>query len=139
MNTIISMSNFCEFETIDGFIYECKNCGNRIAVYDDYSDPPVFLCKNSLKRQDAATELEFVQKIKNFGKSVVNHALKGFPTCTEEQIVRRHNICMSCEYMKDNTCSKCGCPLIRNKVYVSKLAWADESCPIGKWTEETTS
>lgn len=136
MNTTAYMNNFCNFTTSDNINYECKKCGNRITVHDSYSVPPILPCKNSLTRSN---DLDFVTKVKNFGKAVVNHAVKGFPTCTEEQIITRHDICKSCEFMRDNTCTKCGCPLIRNKVYVSKLAWADESCPIGKWTKETTS
>lgn len=138
MNMTMQKSDivFCEFNTVDGLNYECKNCGNRITVYDEYDHPPIIPCQNSLKRDN---ELNFVEKVKNFGKAVVNHAVKGFPTCSQEQIIKRHNICMSCEFMKENTCIKCGCPLTRNKVYISKLAWADEECPVGKWLKEINS
>ena len=137
MSTTLHMSNFCDFTTIDNIVYECKNCGKRITVHDEYSTAPILLCQNSLKRDK--DQVSFVKKIKNFGAAVVNHMVSGFPTCTEEQIIKRHNICRSCEFMKKNTCTKCGCPLIRNKVYVSKLAWADQECPIGKWTKVTSS
>lgn len=134
MNMKIHDSLFCKFESSDGVNYECSNCGNRITVHDRYESPPMFPCANSLQRD--SDEIDFATKVKNFGKSVVNHAVKGFPTCTEEQIIKRHNICMSCPFMKDNTCTKCGCPITRNKVYVSKLAWADQECPEGKWPKE---
>ncbi|HTM54977.1 MAG TPA: hypothetical protein VL175_13170 [Pirellulales bacterium] len=31
-------------------------------------------------------------------------------------------------------CSQCGCPANdRLPKFVSKLAWADQECPVGKW------
>jgi hypothetical protein len=27
----------------------------------------------------------------------------------------------------------CGCPVVREKAFVSKLSWAGEKCPVGKW------
>ena len=137
MNMTTHNVSFCDFIKIENNSYECKNCGNIVTIYDSYGEPPIFPCQNSLKREKEP--LSFAKKVKNFGKSVVNHAIKGFPTCTEEQIIKRHNICMKCEHMQNNTCSQCGCPLMRNKMYVSKLAWADEECPVGKWGKETIS
>jgi len=32
------------------------------------------------------------------------------------------------------TCSQCGCPANdRLPKFVSKLAWADQECPMGRW------
>lgn len=53
--------------------------------------------------------------------------------CSQEQINDRMNICQSCEFFQNNTCLQCGCALSRDKVYMNKLLWADQSCPIGKW------
>lgn len=53
--------------------------------------------------------------------------------CTKEQIEERMNICQSCPFYENNTCLKCGCSLSRDQVYMNKLNWADQSCPIGKW------
>ena len=59
--------------------------------------------------------------------------------CSEDQINERMNICQGCEFFQNNTCLQCGCALSRDKVYMNKLLWADQSCPIGKWGPVTTS
>ena len=124
---------FCRFLSDNGLQYECANCGLKITVKDKGDLPPIFPCSKPLKREKGSDSISFGQKIKNFAKSFVDHASKGFPTCNEQQIIDRHNICIKCEFFKDDTCSKCGCPLTRNKQFLSKLAWSDQSCPIGKW------
>lgn len=53
--------------------------------------------------------------------------------CTQEEIDARMEICKSCEFFKNNTCMKCGCALSRERNYMNKLLWADQSCPIKKW------
>jgi hypothetical protein len=53
--------------------------------------------------------------------------------CTQEEIDARMDICKGCEFFKNNTCMKCGCALSREKNYMNKLLWADQSCPIKKW------
>jgi hypothetical protein len=133
MNTFDNMDNFCNFISKDLKSFECINCGRKIRSETEQSMMPIFLCDKTLKREDEDGELTFAQKIKNFAKASIDHMLDGMPMCTEEQIIQRHNICLGCEYFKDDTCTKCGCPLIRNKQFVSKLAWADQECPVGKW------
>lgn len=53
--------------------------------------------------------------------------------CTQEQIDARMDICKTCEFFKNNTCMKCGCALSRERNYMNKLLWVDQSCPIKKW------
>ena len=79
------------------------------------------------------TDVPFSQKLKNFTKSAVKHLASGAQLCTEEEVARRHAICQTCEFLKDGACRKCGCPVVREKKFISKLSWANESCPIGKW------
>lgn len=124
---------FCKFLSDDGKRYQCSNCGLKITVHNDGDPPPIFPCSKPLNRDNNSDDPSFSQRVKNFAKSFVDHATAGFPTCTDEQIIQRHNICTGCEFFKENTCSKCGCHLTRNKQFLSKLAWADQSCPIGKW------
>jgi hypothetical protein len=52
---------------------------------------------------------------------------------SDEEIIRRHDICLGCEHLVDNACTQCGCPISRVKGYASKLSWADSECPAGKW------
>jgi hypothetical protein len=83
----------------------------------------------------------FLKKLANFTRAALSHALAGAPTCSDEQIRERLTICRGCEHFipdSDNPeigeCSQCGCPASdRLPKFVSKLAWADQECPVGKW------
>jgi len=89
-----------------------------------------------LTRTDAPS---FLQKVKNFAVASAKHAAAGMPMASDEEIIRRHDICLGCEFLKNGACSKCGCPVVRTKQYVSKLSWADSECPVGKWGKESRS
>lgn len=84
------------------------------------------------------------QRILNFSKAAIAHALRGAPTCSDQEIARRHTICKTCELYRPDPnrpdvgiCAheSCGCGIHRDTSYLSKLAWADQSCPLGKWGE----
>lgn len=123
---------FCNFTTIDNLNFECANCGRILRSETPQTESPRFICSRPLKRIEGQ-EVSFAQKLKNFAKATADHVANGMPMCTEEEIIQRHNICLGCGFFKDDTCSKCGCPLIRTKQFVSKLSWADQECPVGKW------
>lgn len=89
--------------------------------------------KPDLTRIDAPS---FLTKVKNFAIASTKHVAAGMPMASDKEILRRHDICQTCEFFKNNSCQKCGCPIVRDKKYVSKLSWADSECPIGKWTKE---
>jgi len=59
--------------------------------------------------------------------------------CSQEQIDERMEICKGCEFYQNNTCLKCGCALSRERNYMNKLLWADQSCPVNKWGPVSTS
>jgi hypothetical protein len=82
------------------------------------------------------------RRLANFTLASIAHVLRGSPTCSQEQIDQRHAICMGCElYIPDpnnrlvGVCShkSCGCEVTRQDKFVSKLAWADQQCPLAKW------
>ena len=75
----------------------------------------------------------FLEKVKNLATAAAGHVAAGLPMCSDEEIIRRHDICLGCEFFKDDACTLCGCPLSRTFGYVSKLSWADQECPAGKW------
>jgi hypothetical protein len=75
----------------------------------------------------------FLEKAKNFAAATVQHVAAGMPMASDEEIVRRHDICLTCEHLQDGACNLCGCPVSRVAGYVSKLSWADQECPAGKW------
>ncbi len=74
-----------------------------------------------------------LERMGNFAKAAVSHVAAGAPRCTDEQVADRHAICTACEYFAANVCTKCGCGISRERAYISKLHWADQSCPVGKW------
>lgn len=85
-----------------------------------------------------APTLPLSQRIKNFASSAAKHLAAGLPMCSQEEIDRRYAICQGCEFHKDGACLKCGCPLVREKKFISKLSWAHEECPVGKWGKADT-
>jgi hypothetical protein len=34
---------------------------------------------------------------------------------------------------EDSTCMMCGCNVNNKKIFMNKLAWADQECPDKKW------
>lgn len=75
----------------------------------------------------------FIEKVRNFAAAAAGHVAAGLPMASDEEIIRRHDICLGCEFLQDNACTQCGCPVARVRGYVSKLSWADSECPVGKW------
>lgn len=75
----------------------------------------------------------FATKLQNFSVAAVSHLAAGMPMASHEEIIRRHDICLGCEHLKDSACKLCGCPISREFGYLSKLSWADQKCPAGKW------
>lgn len=77
-----------------------------------------------------------LQKIKTFIKALLFHVWSGFPKANQEQILERFKICsQGCDMYnkKDSTCLLCGCNVNDKKIFMNKLAWADQECPDGKW------
>jgi hypothetical protein len=119
---------FCDFVLIENNTYECYHCGNIVSSED--GDIPVLPC-SSLKL--SSKDVDLAEKIKNFSKSLIDHAKNNFGLCDNKQIEERFKICENCEYFNKSSCSMCGCPIIRTKNYISKLSWSSEKCPINKW------
>jgi hypothetical protein len=73
-------------------------------------------------------------KAANFAKSAAAHVAAGMPRASDAEIERRFAICQGCEFYDGKACTQCGCPVVRESRFVSKLAWANEKCPVGKWS-----
>ena len=73
------------------------------------------------------------RKAANFATSAARHVAAGMPRCTQEQVDARFAICQACELFDGRACTRCGCPIVREQAFVSKLSWANEQCPVGKW------
>ena len=74
-----------------------------------------------------------IKRVANFATAAAQHVAAGAPMASDEEIARRHAICVGCEFFDGKACMKCGCPIVREKQYLSKLSWADQACPVGKW------
>jgi len=76
-------------------------------------------------------------RLKTFAKSLFFHVYSGFPKSTKEEIIYRFNICTQCEMLdtKNGQCLMCGCNINTKKIFLNKLAWADQKCPLNKWQE----
>jgi len=72
-------------------------------------------------------------KAVNFATSAAAHIAAGAPRASDAEVERRFSICQGCEHYDGNACTKCGCPVVREQAYISKLSWANEKCPVGKW------
>lgn len=77
--------------------------------------------------------LTLIQKARNFAASAAKHVAAGMPQASEEEVARRFAICQTCEHYDGKDCRKCGCPVVRQKRFISKLSWSHEKCPVGKW------
>lgn len=124
----------CNFIKINEKILKCINCGIVLEINDDIYEDPIFPCFGAL-RDPIITSSSDIQKIKNEALEVKPEHIEVESMCSDEQILQRYSICGTCEFFTNNTCSKCGCLLSRNKVYMSKLTWKQESCPIDKWSK----
>jgi hypothetical protein len=117
--------------------------GHSFQVDGDYVVIPRGFAQRTNGQTQRPTSLQhaegvsFLDKVKNFTKAAVDHVAAGLPTCTDEEIERRYAICQGCEFFVNNSCGKCGCPISRDKKFVSKIAWADQKCPVGKWDSNT--
>lgn len=81
--------------------------------------------------------MNILKKLPIFFKSLLFHVWAGFPKCTKQEILERYDICQKCEFF-DNTkeqCLVCGCNVNKEKIFLNKLAWADQHCPQHKWSK----
>lgn len=99
--------------------------GDTITVDEMHKDYPRAKAQPSL-----------VQKAVNFAVAATKHIAAGAPMASGEEVARRFAICQQCQHFDGKACERCGCPVVRERQYVSKLSWADQSCPVGKWGPE---
>jgi hypothetical protein len=88
------------------------------------------------------------RRLLNFTVAAIQHFRAGMPTCTQEEIDARIAVCHGCELYKPSADNpdvghcrhkSCGCGITREARFVSKLAWRDQKCPLGKWPELTAA
>ena len=74
-----------------------------------------------------------LRKIINFIKALYFHIGAGLPKCSQQEINNRYKICTGCDMFHKNQCLECGCNVNNKKIFMNKLAWVDQHCPINKW------
>ena len=74
-------------------------------------------------------------RIVTFLKSLFWHIYRGFPKSSKQQILKRYGICCVCDFFddKESQCLQCGCNIKTTKIFINKLAWSDQKCPLNKW------
>lgn len=74
-------------------------------------------------------------KIRTFIKSLLWHVSRGLPKAPQNIIDYRYNICLQCPSYNhiDKQCNECGCNINDKSIFLNKLAWADQKCPLNKW------
>jgi hypothetical protein len=70
-----------------------------------------------------------LQKAANFAAAAAQHVAAGAPMASEAEVQRRHDICTACPHFDGRACGLCGCPVARERKWLSKLSWADQKCP----------
>lgn len=77
----------------------------------------------------------FLHKLLTFSKALFWHIYAGFPKSSQSLIDQRFDICSSCDMFDHNNsqCLHCGCNINKEKIFMNKLAWSDQKCPLEKW------
>ncbi len=92
--------------------------GDTITVDETHKDYP-----------KAKPQPTLLQKAANFAAAAAQHVAAGAPVASEAEVERRHAICTACPHYDGKACKLCGCPVARERKWLSKLSWADQKCP----------
>ncbi len=83
--------------------------------------------------------LKLYRKIIRFLKALLFHIGHGFPKSSSSIILDRYSICSVCDSFdrQYSQCNECGCNISVKSEFMNKLAWADQECPLKKWSKTT--
>ncbi len=121
----------CVFEQIEPGLVRCRMCGRD--VYTPQTPERVHArCRLT---NDPQPKPSLARRAFNFSLAAIAHAVRGAPTCNQQQIDARLAVCQTCPLFGGSICrhADCGCRISQRQMFVNKLAWADQSCPLGKW------
>lgn len=76
-----------------------------------------------------------ISYLKSLYELATKHHLNLLPF---EEIVERHNVCLTCPKLEGKTCLVCGCNCNTKGSYFNKLAFPNERCPDNppRWVEK---
>lgn len=79
----------------------------------------------------------WILRLKTFIRSLIFHIYAGSPKATQREILYRYEICKSCDQFNQlkSQCDVCGCAIDKKSKFLNKLAWADQECPLNKWSK----
>jgi hypothetical protein len=79
----------------------------------------------------------WILRLKTFIRSLVFHIYAGSPKTTQQEILYRYSICENCDQFNKikSQCDVCGCAIDQKSKFLNKLAWADQECPLNKWSK----
>lgn len=150
---------YCDFIDTNKFfnkkkVYECSYCGMKLGLEDpnrkmlcpkkmqDYTisinkiiNPQIKNDIVELKQGDVLQDIVLGKVIErsNELEKEINIDKSDKNMCSKEQIEDRMSICQTCEFFKDNSCTLCGCKIVREANHMNKLAHKDQKCPADKW------
>ena len=74
----------------------------------------------------------YVENNEDIDMRTAPQAIKNNIIHDEEVLKMRWDLCLGCEFLKDNKCQKCGCMMkVKHKLAIA-------SCPVGKWDRYVT-
>lgn len=113
---------FCKWLRQDNGIYRCEVCGYITKLENAYR-------KCGIRKPNLTT------RIMNFLPALTSHLMTGSRKTTQEEMAQRLAVCKECPLFMANTCThdSCGCNIKDTQVFLNKLYWADQKCPLDKW------
>ena len=118
-------NRMCVFTTANWIDFECINCGIKIQASERQTSMPMFPCTGMYLKSNKTTDNYVDQMMEWF---------KGNPDLADKETIKqRLAVCEGCEFYKNDTCTKCGCTMMRNRNFVGKILKKDASCPENKW------
>jgi hypothetical protein len=92
----------------------------------------LFIGRRLMKALAEAGVTKYVKKSKNINMRTTPNRAKRNIIQDEDVLKARWDLCLGCEFLKENKCEKCGCFMkVKHKLAMAK-------CPIGKWDRYVT-
>ena len=124
------LCNFQQLE-INHNLFKCQYCG---MIINRQNLKKKYICGIKIHELSKDPNNKFnIKLVKKETHPAPQQIIKADKQCSQEDIDKRLSICHACEFYQNNTCLKCGCSLSRDRVFMNKLYWPDQSCPMGKW------
>ncbi len=121
----------CEFVSTGYNTAKCVRCHNTIQMLDGIDSFPIFPCRSVMSELFDKDNIKIDTIKSQITQDNTSH--DGLTQCSDEEISLRYSVCKGCEYFDNNTCKECGCVLSRDREFLNKLVWKDQSCPKNKW------